>query len=183
MKKILFFILMAASLFMYSCESNDDSSPDNNPVDTEFSMDRSIHIKAFSSENARTFSTTYKETGCSECNADGTEFDAILFDKNSSNKTYRYILNIKVSPQKDIKKGDKLTMVGGFFAGSKDDFLKYQPKNIIGEITVEEVYKEKGIILSFNNLSWTNSPNGGTIYNLTGKLAFTYPNYNPLANK
>lgn len=37
MKKILFFILMAASLFMYSCESNDDSSPDNNPVDTEFS--------------------------------------------------------------------------------------------------------------------------------------------------
>ena len=150
---------MAASLFMYSCESNDDSSPDNNPVDTEFSMDRSIHIKAFSSENARTFSTTYKETGCSECNADGTEFDAILFDKNSSNKTYRYILNIKVSPQKDIKKGDKLTMVGGFFAGSKDDFLKYQPKNITGEITVEEVYKEKGIILSFNNLSWTNSPN------------------------
>lgn len=95
---------MAASLFMYSCESNDDSSPDNNPVDTEFSTDRSIHIKAFSSENARTFSTTYKETGCSECNADGTEFDAILFDKNSSNKTYRYILNIKVSPQKDIKK-------------------------------------------------------------------------------
>lgn len=73
---------MAASLFMYSCESNDDSSPDNNPVDTEFSTDRSIHIKAFSSENARTFSTTYKETGCSECNADGTEFDAILFDKN-----------------------------------------------------------------------------------------------------
>lgn len=63
------------------------------------------------------------------------------------------------------------------------DFLKYQPKNITGEITVEEVYKEKGIILSFNNLSWTNSPNGGTIYNLTGKLAFTYPNYNPLANK
>ena len=51
MKKILFFILMAASLFMYSCESNDDSSPDNNPVDTEFSTDRSIHIKAFSSEN------------------------------------------------------------------------------------------------------------------------------------
>lgn len=53
MKKILFFILMAASLVMYSCESNDDSSPDNNPVDTEFSTDRSIHIKAFSSENAR----------------------------------------------------------------------------------------------------------------------------------
>ena len=46
---------MAASLFMYSCESNDDSSPDNNPVDTEFSMDRSIHIKAFSSENAKRY--------------------------------------------------------------------------------------------------------------------------------
>lgn len=87
MKKILFFILMAASLFMYSCESNDDSSPDNNPVDTEFSTDRSIHIKAFSSENARTFSTTYKETGCSECNADGTEFDAILFDKKTDKKS------------------------------------------------------------------------------------------------
>lgn len=104
MKKILFFILMAASLFMYSCESNDDSSPDNNPVDTEFSTDRSIHIKAFSSENARTFSTTYKETGCSECNADGTEFDAILFDKNSSNKTYRYILNIRFHLKKILKK-------------------------------------------------------------------------------
>lgn len=36
-------------------------------------------------------------------------------------------------------------MVGGFFAGSKDDFLKYQPKNITGEITVEEVYKEKAL--------------------------------------
>ena len=182
MKKILFFILMAASLFMYSCESNDDSSPDNNPVDTEFSTDRSIHIKAFSSENARTFSTTYKETGCSECNADGTEFDAILFDKNSSNKTYRYILNIKVSPQKDIKKGDKLTMVGGFFAGSKDDFLKYQPKNITGEITVEEVANTNNIKIETYEEN-IGRPNGGTIYNLTGKLAFTYPNYNPLANK
>ena len=72
---------MAASLFMYSCESNDDSSPDNNPVDTEFSTDRSIHIKAFSSENARTFSTTYKETGCSECNADGTNLTQFFLIK------------------------------------------------------------------------------------------------------
>lgn len=183
MKKYLFFILMAASLVMYSCESDDDNSPVNNPVDTEFSTDRSVEIKAFSSENARIFSTTYKETGCSECNEEGTKFTAILFDKNSSNKTYRYVLEVKVASQKEIRKGDKLTMVGGFFAGSKDDFLKYQPKNITGEITVEEVYEEKGIILSFNKLSWTNSPNGGTIYSLTGKLAFTYPNYNPLANK
>lgn len=94
---------MAASLFMYSCESNDDSSPDNNPVDTEFSTDRSIHIKAFSSENARTFSTTYKETGCSECNADGTEFDAILLIKIRQIK-HIDILNIKVSPQKILKR-------------------------------------------------------------------------------
>lgn len=148
MKKILFFILMAASLFMYSCESNDDSSPDNNPVDTEFSTDRSIHIKAFSSENARTFSTTYKETGCSECNADGTEFDAILFDKNSSNKTYRYILNIKVSPQKDIKKGDKLTMVGGFFAGS----IK-ENRNFKG-ITQEETKELIDTLYAFSVLSY-----------------------------
>ena len=71
MKKYLFFILMAASLVMYSCESDDDNSPVNNPVDTEFSTDRSVEIKAFSSENARIFSTTYKETGCSECNEEG----------------------------------------------------------------------------------------------------------------
>ncbi|WP_455590390.1 hypothetical protein [Bacteroides sp.] len=183
MKKYLFFILMAISLIMYSCENEDDSSTNSNIIDTEFITDRSLDIKAFSSDKIRVYSTSHKETGCSECNADGTEFDAILFDKNSSNKTYRYVLNIKVSPQKDIKKGDKLTMVGGFFAGSKDDFLKYEPKNISGEIVVEEVYKEKGIILSFKNLSWKNTPDGGTIYNLTGKLAFTYPNYNPLANK
>ncbi|MFQ7088375.1 MAG: hypothetical protein ACLRTD_28945 [Bacteroides sp.] len=49
MKKYLF-ILMAASLVMYSCESDDDNSPVNNPVDTEFSTDRSVGIKAFSSE-------------------------------------------------------------------------------------------------------------------------------------
>ena len=48
MKKYLFFILMAASLVMYSCESDDDNSPVNNPVDTEFSTDRSVEIKALS---------------------------------------------------------------------------------------------------------------------------------------
>ena len=48
MKKILFFILMAASLFMYSCESNDDSSPDNNPVErnlTQFFLIKIRQIK------------------------------------------------------------------------------------------------------------------------------------------